>query len=389
MPTVPAFVLLALACLAPPPPTVPREGERDPAVEGPARPPADRPESPPGDANPGDAPVGGEREGPASEGAPASEAGAGPEGPAGESVDPGEGTASDTAASEGPASEAAREQTSEAAPSPPPPSFERELPVSDADADAPGSDPFGSEPEPGSDPFAGGPEPEPDVFDEIGRDFADLPLAPTAAMKSSSRRNNDVLTRPFRRPVYSVAAAARLAVLVGGGADIIQPVGWGVAFQLRLHFLRVLKSRFGVEIYGGHARFSERGSFETFEGSEITRVSLLTHTDFSAGPSLQIPIGPVFVQFGGSAGVAISTLLRPRSADSSMDETLTNTDFGLRGGASLNVPILNRHGITVGSGVHHLFSRREVTIDLDDAEGDTTRPFSTWVEVFAGYQIWF
>src|SRR5690606_22654173 len=115
--------------------------------------------------------------------------------------------------------------------------------------------------------------------------------AATAARKSAVQRNNDVLIRPFRKPVYSVAAAGRFATSLIGGRDVIQPFGFGVGAQLRIHFLRVFKSRLGLEIYAGYTRFPERVDYAAVEGvsAEITRLNLLVHTDVSAGPSMQIP----------------------------------------------------------------------------------------------------
>lgn len=239
-----------------------------------------------------------------------------------------------------------------------------------------------STPEPASDPDA--------ELDYELRDRTDMPLGATAARKSAVRRNNEVLVRPFRRPVYSVTAAGRFATLFSSGADLVQPFGYGFAAALRLHFLPVLKSRFGVEIHAGHTRFPKRVEFEDVDGGEkIVRKALLTDTDFSAGPSLEIPIGPVFVGLGGSGGVALSSLFRPLSSDGFEDELVSTTNFMLRGGLNLGVPLLNHHGLNVGAAVHHVFSPREVAIDPTNVDSATVRPFGTWLEVSLGYQIWF
>jgi hypothetical protein len=249
-------------------------------------------------------------------------------------------------------------------------------------------------PPPQSDPetdpdAAAAAQPEEYEFEE--RSLADMPYAPTAARKSAVQRNNDVLVRPFRKPVYSVAAAARFATSLIGGRDVIQPYGFGVAAQLQIHFLQVVKSRFGVEIYAGYTRFPERVNYPAVEGvsAEITRLNLLAHTDVSAGPSMQIPIGPVFLQFGASAGVAFSTLTRTQSVEAIDDELVVSTDALIRGGLSLSVPIYSRHGLTLGSAVQHVFSRDEVAVDLADPDGPKTQPFGTWLEINLGYQMWF
>lgn len=269
----------------------------------------------------------------------------------------------------------------------------------------PGEDPQGIafpeehefEREPSSYVAPAAPDPEelaaaqPEEYEFEERDFADMPYAPTAARKSAVQRNNDVLIRPFRQPVYSVAAAGRFATSLIGGRDVIQPYGFGVAAQLRIHFLRVVKSRFGVEIYAGYTRFPQRVDYPAVEGvsAEITRLNLLAHTDVSAGPSLQIPIGPVFLQFGASAGVAFSTLTRTQSVEAIDDEIVVSTDPLIRGGLSLGVPVYSRHGLTLGAAVQHIFSRDEVAIDLANPDSEKAQPFATWLEINLGYQMWF
>jgi hypothetical protein len=232
------------------------------------------------------------------------------------------------------------------------------------------------------------PEPEPEIDYEL-RDRTEMPIGATAARKSAVQRNNEVLVRPFRQPVYSVTAEGRFGTLLSSGADLVQPFGYGFAAALRLHFLPVLKSRFGAEIHAGHTRFTKRVQFDDVDGDKVVRKALLSDTDFSAGPSLEIPLGPLFLALGGSAGVAISSLYRPLSIDAIEDELVSTTNFMLRGGLSLGVPLLNHHGLSVGTAVHHVFSSREVAIDPTNADSATVRPFGTWLEVSLGYQIWF
>jgi hypothetical protein len=232
------------------------------------------------------------------------------------------------------------------------------------------------------------PEPEPDEY--APRDLANMPLAPTAARKSATQRNNLVLVRPFRKPLYSVAANARFGTLLGGGRDVMQPYGYGFAAALRLYFAPTGKARFGVELHAGHTRWPQAQRFPTIDGeATIKRVSLLSDTDFSAGPSFSLPIGPLFIEFGGSAGVALSTLFRPQSADAIEDQLVSTSNFMLRGGAGIGIPLLNQHGLHLGAGVHHIFSPREVAIDPSTPDSETTRPFGTWLEVSLGYEIWF
>jgi len=232
---------------------------------------------------------------------------------------------------------------------------------------------------------------EDDDWDPEPRVWEDMPYAPTAARKSAVQRGNDVLVRPFRQPVYTVAAAGRFATSLLGARDVVQPFGFGVGAQLRIHFLRLFKARVGVEVYAGFTQFTERVDYLAVEGSAatITRRNRLGHTDVSAGPSMQIPIGPLFLQFGGSAGVGFSTLARTRSIDAIDDEIVASADFLLRGGASVGIPILNRHGLTIGAGVQHIFSREEVVEDPERLDSPLVQPFGTLLEINLGYQMWF
>lgn len=256
-------------------------------------------------------------------------------------------------------------------------------------APAPSLEPVPS-PAPAPTPTASSPaEPEAPAYEL--RTGEDMPYAPTPARLSANLRGNEVLVRPFRAPVFSAAAAARFGVLLAGGRDVVQPYGYGFAAQLRAHFARVYKSRFGLELHAGHTRFPERQAFESplLEGLSVRRDKLLTATDVSLGPSLEIPIGPLFVQFGAGVGVGISSLLRPVSADPIDDEGVTAVNPLVRGGLSFGVPVFEGHGLTLGVGAQHIFSPREVPIVVDDPEGEQTRPFSSSLEVFAGYSIWF
>lgn len=234
-------------------------------------------------------------------------------------------------------------------------------------------------------------DPEQFEYEPTPREWEEMPYAATEARKSATQRNNDVLVRPFNKPIYSIAAAGRFATSLIGAREVIKPFGFGVGAQLRIHFLRVFKSRLGVEVYAGYTRFSQRINYPAVEGGEIkiTRLNLLAHTDISAGPSMQIPIGPVFLQFGGSGGIAFSTLTRTQSIEAIQDELVISTDFLLRGGLSLGVPILNRHGLTLGGAVLHVFSRDEVPTSLADPDGPQSQPFGTWLEINLGYQMWF
>lgn len=286
-----------------------------------------------------------------------------------------------------PPPESAEPATSE----PPPPSIEfRE----DASPEAPNPEDEGElvpfvMPEPASEPPA---EDDPPEWMIEEQRLDDLPLAPTAARKSAVRRRNDVLMRPFRKPTYAVAAVARLGALVADNRDLIRPLGWGLAMQLRLHFVRIGKARFGLELHAGHTRWQRRDEFALVEGdvAKLSRISLLTHTDIAAGPALEIPLGPLFVQLGVAGGLAVSTLSRARSAESEDDLHVLRPAGLVRGGAALGLPIANNQGLVIGVAVQQPFSKREVLVDPQGPQdGATTLAFDTWVESFLGYQVWF
>jgi len=277
---------------------------------------------------------------------------------------------------------------SEASPAPPPPGIPVEGdPTTSPPSSQPGPAPTQPRPGDGSPP---GPEPAPEQDEDYElRAPRDLPYAPTPARKSALHRGNEALVRPFRKPVFSAAAAFRFGALVGGGLDVMQPYGFGFGAQIRAHFAPVNRARFGLELHAGHTRWSQSEAFETFEGATISRTSLLGTTDVAAGPSFEVPIGPVFVQIGGSAGMAVSSLRRPQSLDAEQDELDTAINFALRGGLGLGIPIYGGHGLSLSSSFVHVFSPREVAIDPAVAEGDRTRPFGSSIEAAAAYMIWF
>lgn len=284
------------------------------------------------------------------------------------------------------------EPASAPASEPPPPSIEFREDPSSGEAPAPDDDepqlvPFVM-PEPASEPA---PDEDPEWTIEENR-LDDLPLAPTAARKSAVRRDNDVLMRPFRKPTYAVAAVARLGALVADNQNLIRPLAWGLAMQLRLHFVRVGKARFGVELHAGHTRWQRRDEFAVLETdtAKLSRISLLTHTDIAAGPALEIPLGPVFIQLGVAGGVAVSTLSRARSAESEDDLHIVQPNPLVRGGAALGLPIANNQGLVIGLAAQQPFSKREVLVDPQGPQdGAKTLAFDTWIETFLGYQVWF
>jgi len=208
---------------------------------------------------------------------------------------------------------------------------------------------------------------------------------------SAARRGNTALYRD-RGPVFSVIAAPRLGVLFAGGARVIRPVGFGGGLQFRVHAGRVGPFRFGGEAHFGHLHFLERRDVLTPEGSSARRYAALGHTEFALGPSVQIVMGPVFLELGVAAGLGISTLVRPLGPFVTDEEDVTSVSAMLRGGGHLGVPIRNNQGLAIGASIHKYFSRKQVVAQPDPEEPDAptdTNPFDLALEIIVGYHFMF
>ena len=225
-------------------------------------------------------------------------------------------------------------------------------------------------------------------------------LAATVAMappsESRAQRGNDAIERR-RGPIFTLGAQPRLGVLLAGGADVIQPVGFGAGLQFRVHGLHVGPLRFGGELQLGHTRYLERRtvtSNTTGSPMSATRYAALGHTDFALGPSLQLKLGPVFLEGGFGAGLGISTFVRPRGALQADEEDYTDVTAMIRGGGHLGVPIRNNQGVTIGTAVQKFFSQRQIVADPpDDPEADAgepdVNPFDLMLEIYVGYFFMF
>lgn len=231
-----------------------------------------------------------------------------------------------------------------------------------------------------------------------------LALAPGAA---PAPRGNTVLLRGPAR-VFSVGVVGRMGLLIGGGDvlfDARPPLGYGFGLQLKYHAVRRGPVRFGFEFQGGHTRFPRRGRYDLPPGpvdpddppvvpeapGRIARVSMLAHTDLTLGPSLQIPAGPLLVDIGGGAGLAISSYSRVRTANPYDDEQTVAYDPMVRAGAVLGIPIRNNHGIGLGVDYQKIFSRTKVVADPAAPVG--TPPdsvvFDMLLNITLAYQAWF
>jgi len=212
----------------------------------------------------------------------------------------------------------------------------------------------------------------------------------------SGPRGNDSLSHRRRKPVYSVGAAARFGVLLGNGRDIVQPLGFGFAAQIRAHFINLAAVRFGIGFAAGHTRFPERRSVEgvdEFTGEFVTkqRWARISHTDLSLGPSFGIPLGPVIVSGEVTAGLGIDQLYEPNTPFASlMDREITSYDPLVRGALDVGIPIRNDHGISVGVGVHKYFSdARYKGEPIEGAEAEAFAPFDLMLETYLAYTAWF
>lgn len=230
-----------------------------------------------------------------------------------------------------------------------------------------------------------------------------LALAPGA---SPAPRGNSVLARGPQR-VLSVGVTMRLGLLIGGGDVLFSarpPVGFGFGLQLKYHALNLGPVRFGFEFHGGHTRFLRYDRFDVpappvdpsdpsampgFPG-RITRVSLLTHTDLTLGPSFQIPAGPLVIDVGGGAGLAISNYRDARAPNAARSQTVAY-DPMVRAGAAIGVPIRNNHGLVLGVDYQKFFSRTKVVTDPAAPPGapPDSVVFDMLLNITLGYQAWF
>ena len=225
-----------------------------------------------------------------------------------------------------------------------------------------------------------------------------LAMAPPAPV----RRGNDVHARR-QGPVFSVVAAPRLGVLLAGGAQVIQPVGFGAGFSFRVHGLHLGPLRLGAAVDLGHTRFLERRFVEgeAFgETQTARRYAALSHTDFGAGPSLQIAMGPIYLQGDLTVGVGISMFTRPLGILYIDEEQHSDVSAMLRAGGLIGIPIRNNQGLTLGAAMQRYFSRYQVVaqpVSGTDASGDPsmveqepdTNPFDLVIDVSLGYLFMF
>jgi len=227
-----------------------------------------------------------------------------------------------------------------------------------------------------------------------------LTLAAMLAMAPSApaARGNEAHARR-RGAVFSVVGSARLGVLLAGGADVIQPVGFGAGFSFRVHGLHIGPIRLGVGADLGHTRFIDRRTVDgsvNGEGETAVRYAALAHSDFGAGPSIQVALGPVFLQGDFTVGVGISTFSRPLGILSIDEEHHSDTSAMIRAGGLIGIPIRNNQGITLGVATQRYFSTYQVIAqpdlsgapDMVEQEPDTN-PFDLALDISLGYLFQF
>ncbi len=222
-------------------------------------------------------------------------------------------------------------------------------------------------------------------------------MSPASAPEGGDVRGNDVIKRR-KGPIFTVGASARLGVLRFGGAEVIQPLGFGAAFSFHVHALHLGPLRLGAGSFFGHTRYLERRNLTTeVDGStqDVRRYAALGHTDFSLGPSAQLVLGPVYVQGDFSVGLGLSMFSRPLGAFSPDEDTHDDVSAMLRGGGLVGIPIRNNQGFTVGAAAQRFFSTYQLVADppLGETQGPEpspdTNPFDLMVEVNVGYVFMF
>jgi hypothetical protein len=229
-----------------------------------------------------------------------------------------------------------------------------------------------------------------------------LPAACLAAMVALApadsrpvKRGNSAIARRSG-PIFTVAAAPRLGILLAGGAQVIQPVGFGAGFRFRVHGLHLGPLRFGGGVELGHTRFLERRSVSgVVDGTEqtATRYAALGHTDLGLGPSLQLLMGPVYLQGDFGVGLGISTFARPLGVLTIDEQHVSDVTAMIRGGGELGIPIRNNQGLSIGTSVQKYFSKLQIAREPSDDPAievpPDTNPFDLFIEVSIAYVFMF
>lgn len=178
----------------------------------------------------------------------------------------------------------------------------------------------------------------------------------------------------------------------------MQPVGFGAGLSFRVHGLRLGPIRLGAGIDLGHTRFIERRQVEGVVDSQAqsaTRYAALSHSDFGAGPSIQVVLGPLYIQGDLTVGVGISSFVRPLGVLTTDEEHHSDVSAMIRAGGLIGIPIRNNQGVTLGTSVQRYFSTYQIVAQpqpedpaIVAAEPDTN-PFDLVLDVSLGYLFMF
>jgi len=213
-------------------------------------------------------------------------------------------------------------------------------------------------------------------------------------------RGNTVLHKDLGERVFTVAASARMGILIGSGDVVIQPpLGYGFGLKLAYYPLRLGPMRFGFAFHGGHTRYMGRRDFSITDGTDgpggpapiVRRWSVLSHTDLALGPHFQVPAGPLLIEFGAGGGLGVSSYRRVVDAEPGHDESTVAYNGLVRADATLGVPIRNNQGVAIGVDVQKYFSSTRVVTIPDAPMGapPDSVVFDLTLAVTIAYQMWF
>ncbi len=216
--------------------------------------------------------------------------------------------------------------------------------------------------------------------------------AAVLAAGPAAPRGNTVLGKDLGERVFTVAASARMGILIGGGDVVIKPpLGYGFGLKLAYYPLRLGPMRFGFAFHGGHTRYMSARSVMNQDSSITRRWSVLSHTDLALGPHFQVPAGPVLFEFGAGGGLGVSSYRRVVDAEPGHDESTVAYNGLVRADLTLGVPIRNNQGIAVGVDLQKYFSQTRVVTVPDAPMG--AKPdsvvFDLTLAVTLAYQMWF
>ncbi len=206
-----------------------------------------------------------------------------------------------------------------------------------------------------------------------------------------------MLYRPANERVFSVAAALRMGILVGSGDVVIAPpLGFGFGARLAYYPFAIARARIGFAFHGGHTRYPTQRSVvlddpQTTQPRSIRRWSVLAHTDLALGPHVQIPVGPLFLEFGAGGGLGVSSYLRAVGNERGQDELTVSYDGLVRADFTFGIPIRNNQGLGLGLDLHQFFSKTRV-VTVPDAPAGTPPDsviFDLTLAVTLAYQMWF